>query len=276
MLLLRHLTTIGWLLKSQVRGESSDYETQVLEVMLKGTPDHDWLMRRYSQANRCVGVTSRMRQVCASLLDKTFRNDYYYPTAIHPLLEERITAIEAVIGGCERLFKSPIPPTYSRHLSRVLSVWILFMPIALVASGMSMLGVVMATMISTYVLVGIDEVGMEIEHCFPLLPLQQMAHAVQEGARNEFHVGELSLPAVPSAKDCKSKSRRVLDGRNKKQKMQSKGRATIGATDKSNTQTNGDVSYSKVAATNRELNLAMDASLINNPRNSTTTSCAQP
>eukprot|EP00957_Ditylum_brightwellii_P160676 12232484-Ditylum_brightwellii.AAC.1 len=48
------------------------------------------------------------------------------------------------------------------------------LPLALVVSGTPSLGAMIASALASYVLTGVDEIGMEIEHPFPLLPLQQI------------------------------------------------------------------------------------------------------
>jgi predicted membrane chloride channel (bestrophin family) len=59
---------------------------------------------------------------------------------------------------------------------------------------MSTISIVIATAISSYVLIGIDEVGMEIENAFQLLPLQQLSANLQNAVRDSF-VNE--MPPVP-------------------------------------------------------------------------------
>ena len=63
---------------------------------------------------------------------------------------------------------------------------LLILPVSLVAAKLSTTGVVLATTIASYVLIGIDEVGMEIENAFQLLPIQQLASAVQAAVRNQL------------------------------------------------------------------------------------------
>ena len=103
------------------------------------------------------------------------------------IIEDRIRELETVVGVCERLFSSPIPPTYTRHLSRVMSLWLFLLPVNLIAmANLKTVGVAFATSIATYVFVGLDEVGMEIEDVFKLLPLQQLAAATQRDVRDQF------------------------------------------------------------------------------------------
>ena len=102
-----------------------------------------------------------------------------------PLLLQRqamegvISEIESDVGGCARLLTSPIPPTYSRHLSRIMVMYLSLLPFGLVASGIPSLGTALASASISYMLIGIDEIGMEIENPFQLLPLQQLAGAIQ-------------------------------------------------------------------------------------------------
>jgi predicted membrane chloride channel (bestrophin family) len=178
ILAARYLSIMGWILKAKVRGETDESQREVLSTMLP-TQEVNWLL---SQTNRPVAITSRLRQLItvafARMMTSSRNND---SSILHSTMssilfvEQRLTELETVVGINERLFSSPIPPTYSRHLSRVLTSWLLLWPLSLASmAGFNTVGVVMATVISTYVLVGIDEVGMEIGtwiglSCFVLL-----------------------------------------------------------------------------------------------------------
>jgi predicted membrane chloride channel (bestrophin family) len=189
-LTVRYLSMYGWIVKAYVRGESKESEKEVLRTMLgDDTQDVQWLE---SQKKRTVAVTSRIRQLCGSMLDRL--QDRSTASALQYIIDDKIAALETVVGGCERLFTSPIPPTYSRHLSRVLTIWILLMPMSFIAMGLSTAAVSASSAVASYVLIGIDEVGMEIENVFTLLPLQQLAGAVQNDVRDQFVP---DMPEVP-------------------------------------------------------------------------------
>jgi len=190
-LAIRHVAMMGWILKAALRGESKESEDVVLASLLSGD-DFAWLAQ---QPKRIVAVTSRIRQICAHCLAKI---DNEGSGSLHLVLEEKISALEAAVGGCERLFASPIPPTYSRHLSRVLCMWLFLMPISLIGSGLSTAGVVMATTVASYVTIGLDEVAMEIEAQHEMLPLQQLAGAVQNDVRAQFVQDGGEMPSVSS------------------------------------------------------------------------------
>lgn len=210
LLLCRHLILLAWMLKAQVRGEKEDLR-QVLGTMLQGN-DLDWIQR---QPKMSAALIVRMRQIVQHVLNqnemlvtattaKVGTSGVFAPSLLL-LFEEQIQALEKVCRQCDGLLTSPIPPTYSRHLSRVLTMWLLCFPLSLLAANQSTWGTVVASTLSSYVLVGIDEVGMEIENAFAILPLQELAANVQQAVQQQFFQknrsdGSLSpneLPMVP-------------------------------------------------------------------------------
>jgi hypothetical protein len=46
-------------------------------------------------------------------------------------MQENITTFEDILGGCERLLRTPIPVSYTRHTSRFLIIWLTILPYAL-------------------------------------------------------------------------------------------------------------------------------------------------
>ena len=69
-------------------------------------------------------------------------------------------------------------------------------PISLLSAGVSPIGTIVASTIASYVFIGIDEVGMEIENAFQLLPLQQLAAASQNAVRDQFTYMQRGPPLV--------------------------------------------------------------------------------
>jgi len=86
-----------------------------------------------------------------------------------------------VIGACERIHKTPLPFAYVVHLRRALVLYCATLPVGLVETfGWAALGIVFGV---TYILLGIEEIGVEIEDPFEGddndLPLE----AISEGIR---------------------------------------------------------------------------------------------
>ena len=60
---------------------------------------------------------------------------------------------QAQIGVCERLLASPVPPTITRHTSRVLLSWLACVPLGLESLGLALPAVALATLGTSYVMV---------------------------------------------------------------------------------------------------------------------------
>ncbi len=83
------------------------------------------------------------------------------------------------IGMCERTFKSPIPVFYTRHTARFLITWLLFLPLGLYPNLNPHWLVVPVTIALSYFLLGIEELGVQIEEPFSVLPLLNMAEGIE-------------------------------------------------------------------------------------------------
>ena len=57
------------------------------------------------------------------------------PRHLHRKLEEDIRQLDLVVGSMERLFSSPLPPTMSRHIVRVLQLWLVGFPFVLAGTS---------------------------------------------------------------------------------------------------------------------------------------------
>lgn len=44
-------------------------------------------------------------------------------------MQKEITIFEDILGGCERLLRTPIPVSYTRHSTRCIMIWLLTFPI---------------------------------------------------------------------------------------------------------------------------------------------------
>ncbi|MDP1821937.1 MAG: bestrophin family ion channel [Archangium sp.] len=86
-----------------------------------------------------------------------------------------------IIGACERIHKTPLPFAYVVHLRRALVLYCATLPVALVQSfGWATVPIVYGL---TYVMLGIEEIGVEIEDPFEGddndLPLERITDGIQ-------------------------------------------------------------------------------------------------
>ena len=169
--LVRCCAAFGWVLKAKLRdGEECG---DVLETLLPTVGK--WVA---SQRNPPVALVGCMRRVIQAEYEAQ-----RLPVHLHYKLEEDIKELDLVVGGCERLFSSPISTSMSRHVVRSLALWLLTLPVVLVGQLSSLL-VVFYVAATAYIYIGIEELGVQVEQPFDVLPMFQMAHVVATSAED--------------------------------------------------------------------------------------------
>jgi len=88
------------------------------------------------------------------------------------LMEYNITRLINDLGSCENIFATPIPLGYTKHTARFLLLWLLLLPLAL--EGSLGFGVVFAQQLLAFGLLGVEDLGIQIEEPFAVLPLKKI------------------------------------------------------------------------------------------------------
>eukprot|EP00884_Botryococcus_braunii_P014354 jgi/Botrbrau1/2291/Bobra.101_2s0114.1 len=94
------------------------------------------------------------------------------------MIDQNLTFMADSIGSCERILKTPIPLSYTRHTSRFLIVFLVFLPLQLWDS--CKWGAVPATLLISFLLLGIDEIGVMIEEPFSILALEAICETAKK------------------------------------------------------------------------------------------------
>ncbi|KDD74270.1 bestrophin [Helicosporidium sp. ATCC 50920] len=149
-------------------------EQAVLEAELQGVllPAEFSLLRECD--HRCALALALMSEVVqrARGLDRGQRR----------CLDANLTALGDTVGVCERILRTPIPLSYSRHTSRWLLVWLAFLPFSL--WRLYAWGSVPLSGLLAFLMLGIDEIGVQIEQPFQVLPLESLCCTVERNLRN--------------------------------------------------------------------------------------------
>lgn len=99
-------------------------------------------------------------------------------------LDQNLTQLADVLGGCERILRTPIPLSYTRMTTRFLFVWLLLLPLALSGEILrldhSIWLTIPAVSFIAFGLLGVEEVGVQIEEPFSILPMEAYA----QGSKN--------------------------------------------------------------------------------------------
>jgi predicted membrane chloride channel (bestrophin family) len=103
------------------------------------------------------------------------------PHMIHRECEEMVGEIGKISGGAERIISTPIPLSYTRHTSRSLMIWLLTLPFALWETFHW--ATVPAVFALTYLTIGLDEIGIQIEEPFSVLPVKPLADVCERDVR---------------------------------------------------------------------------------------------
>jgi len=95
--------------------------------------------------------------------------------------ELNVQALVDYMGACERIQKTPLPFVYMVHLRRALILYCFTLPFALLSAfGW---GTALATLLISYTLYGIEEIGVEIESPFGFddndLPLERFCATIE-------------------------------------------------------------------------------------------------
>jgi len=94
-------------------------------------------------------------------------------------IDEDLEAYSDYYGMCERIYKTPIPLSYTRLTGRFLTVWLLFLPFALYKEiSPHWLLVPLCGLIALFIF-GIEEVGHLIEEPFSALPLSTISDGIR-------------------------------------------------------------------------------------------------
>ena len=88
---------------------------------------------------------------------------------------------------CERIFSSPVPLVYTRHTARFLSAWLLLLPLGLYGafgsnSDLGHLALLPTTTLFSIFLFGIEELAVQLEEPFSILPLEVLCNDVKAAA----------------------------------------------------------------------------------------------
>jgi predicted membrane chloride channel (bestrophin family) len=183
LLMGRYLAAFGWCMKGKLRGED---DSLVLRTLLPSS-EMAWIESCNSGSGGVIDSPSviifRLRSIVANITNDA---ESRLSIAATQIIEERLGELETSVGICKKIVASPIPPTFTRMTSRVLCLFLCCLPLALVSSGISPIAIVVVVTLLSYIFVGIDEIGVELEYPFPLLPMFSLATTLKSGVGNQF------------------------------------------------------------------------------------------
>lgn len=197
-----YVQAFPWVLKAQLRGgrtrdnpdDPTIYKDDPRPALAKLLPKKD---------AAALVASSNMPFATALRLTRLLSNMPNLPDVMRLQMDTCIGELVQAAGGCERLLGTPVPLSYTRHTSRCMMLWLLTLPAALWPS--MGLATVPAAALVTFVLIGIDELGVQIEESFSFLPLAALCKTIERDAaaalelREQFGDPKIDSWAVPSS-----------------------------------------------------------------------------
>jgi predicted membrane chloride channel (bestrophin family) len=178
---------------------------KALRSFLRGADD-DEIFR--GEATKLVGPETA-DAIMASKNRQTFVTNMISATVhranLNPMdrarMDDNVCKLVDQLGACERIFRSPIPLVYTRHTARFLTSFMLLLPLALwqpMSGSWNHWALIPATGLLATFFFGIEELGIQIEEPFGILPLESLCDtsigAVVNDMQDSYkkgHFGEL-------------------------------------------------------------------------------------
>jgi len=103
-------------------------------------------------------------------------------------LDTSIGQLVDLLGACERIFKSPVPLVYTRHTARFLTAFLILLPLGLwpvMGGSWNHWATIPTSVTIAFFLFGIEEIGIQIEEPFSILPLEALCNGAIAAAMEE-------------------------------------------------------------------------------------------
>jgi hypothetical protein len=111
-------------------------------------------------------------------------------------IDKAVSGLCDAVGGCDRIFGSPVPTFYTRFAFQFLEIWILTLPLALykLFDGMwNHWGVIPISVLLAFFFLGLGELALQLEEPFSVLPLDKIANGIDLSADEHYLWLENSL-----------------------------------------------------------------------------------
>jgi len=184
-------------LKRRMAAETASF-IKALRNFLRGPTDDETLrselyelvaagLMTTQQADNTMAASNRP-MFCLSAMSATLRKADINP--MHSArIDSTISTLVDLTGANERIFKSPIPLVYTRLTSRFLSVFLMLLPLGLwqaLGESWNHWATIPATFLVSFFLFGIEEVGIQIEEPFSVLPLEAFCNGAIAATSEEM------------------------------------------------------------------------------------------
>jgi len=161
-----------------------EFKAELREIFADGSHEDDYeriCKVKKSGGNTPVEMLTLMRETIAGCL-----YDDVDPILVRTM-DAQCERLCGVFGASERVLRTALPTGFTRHTSRLMFLWTNLLPFALYPA-MGPIGTLPASLVGAYALLGIEDIGVQLEEPFDILPLRQysdgMFDAIGQVERN--------------------------------------------------------------------------------------------
>mmetsp|Transcript_12183 Transcript_12183/g.18809 ORF Transcript_12183/g.18809 Transcript_12183/m.18809 type:complete len:438 (-) Transcript_12183:227-1540(-) len=176
----------------------AEFTAEMREIYADGRHEDDFeriSKVKYNGGNTPIEMLTLMRETIAGGID------HGCPAVLIRAMDWQCERLCGVFGASERVLRTALPTGFTRHSSRLMFLWSNLLPFA-IYPAMGPLGTLPASLIGAYALLGIEDIGVQLEEPFDVLPLRQysdgMFDAIGQVERNY-------IPYVPPSAANKMK-----------------------------------------------------------------------
>jgi len=185
--MVSHIACFSRTLKYHLSPPTQENENILKQELIDGRmseEDIDLVMRAAHKPMTLLGLASKALHSERAGLDSMQRIK----------ADQSLTLLMDHLGMCERIVKTPLPLVYTRHTARFLSWWLTWLPVCLYDQLPTHWMLIPVASIIAFFLVGIEELGNQIEEPFSILPLTAMGNGIQGSI---FEALDISLDKIP-------------------------------------------------------------------------------
>jgi putative membrane protein len=153
----------------------ANYVSELREVFKDDKdPDFNLIVNTYTTGGHVpLTVSAGIRRIIGD-------NHSPEKTIYNKNMDEQVRRLVACLGQCERVLRTPLPTCFTRHTSRLLFLWSNLLPFTLYSS-LGPIAVIPGSLVVSYAIMGIADVGVQLEEPFNILPLRQYSEGIYDG-----------------------------------------------------------------------------------------------
>lgn len=171
---------------------------KALRNFLRGPTDDDIFREELNDLVRADLFTPEQVEACMAAKNRPMWTIQSMSTLVKKLnldtagrlqVDTSISKLVDLTGACERIFKSPIPLVYTRHTARFLTIFLSLLPFGLwevTGGSWNHWMTVPAELVIAFFLFGIEELGVQVEEPFSILPLEALCNGAIAAVMDEM------------------------------------------------------------------------------------------